>query len=24
MDAVDTHEQIFKHMVAKGYYHPKI
>ncbi|MBT2755377.1 spore coat protein [Mesobacillus foraminis] len=22
MDAVDTHEQIFKYMVSKGYYHP--
>ncbi|MGJ7909467.1 spore coat protein [Neobacillus sp. LXY-1] len=22
MDAVDTHEQIFKYMVDKGYYHP--
>lgn len=22
MDAVDTHEQISKYMVAKGYYHP--
>lgn len=21
-DAVDTHEKIFKYMVAKGYYHP--
>lgn len=21
-DAIDTHEQIFKYMVAKGYYHP--
>jgi similar to spore coat protein len=21
-DAIETHEQIFQHMVSKGYYHP--